>query len=614
VLSKIRLEKGKKFEISLATYKVALMLTKFIDGLSHDLSLGSEDAGIKHWDDFLIETDVDQWEHIQVKRQETPFSEKKVIRGKTKKKDKTLVDDELSEFDLSLRSLVDWLRTADAKISMIKRKFIFEISSLDTAVKRTLPIRKFKELSKVVKPTTTVAQLQAMAAKDQSVNIIYNYLVSWCGINGWDEMLDFFKAISFAQNGDEDDLDQRSFDLLSSYFSSVGDVILRIKNLIDEESTFPNKLTPRAVYCKVVDRLLPGKKKWTQFRKLENKWEVSGIHDPISDENARQVVNQVWSDTHNSELKVDVPVAFAGVLGDAILRMGLHFSSSSGFHTTNCGAWKEAAKLKVGETLGNEEDMDSFVLFNYSSFLPSEPRHLIGGVITHSETDELHDQMDQISWNLLVEKLDMKIDHMVNGKIRSLVEKRWFMWKEHLSNNKTDRNEFIHSSMRPMAESLNVLSRLRVGKKTVSVIANAMYLLLIVSICVSTDDDYSKVKECNVSSYALTHWSGPSETMSQVRKISDHGIADLMGKETAAILILAGTDAPISAIRSTPLSGLNDSLDLSAPNRPKIVITAIAYLENLVRNDLFEELQAYIIKQQKGQESDVTNKINSLTN
>lgn len=614
MLSKIRLERGKKFEISLATYKVAVMVTKFMDGLAHHLSLGSEDAGIKHWDDFLIETEVNCLEHIQVKRQETPFSKKKVIRGKTRKKaDQTLVDDELSEFDISLKSLLDWLKTTDVKKSIIKRKFIFEISNLDVLVKKELPIRKFKELAKVVKPATTVAQLQALASNDQSVKLIYDYLTSWCDITSWNDMLILFQVIYFVQNGDYDDLDERTFQLLSSYFTKTSDVILRIKNLVDEDSTFPNKLTPRAVFCVVSEYLLPGRKKWTQFRKVANEWEISGIHDDDQLENSRKVVQQVWTDKHSSELKLDVPPNSGGILGDAILRMALHFNSSSGFHTTECGAWREIAKVKVGATLGDERDLDSFTLYNYSSFCTSDFRPLDCRDKMEEETNELHDEMDQVCWDLIVDKIELKIDNMVSGNIRSLIEKRWIFWKDHLQNNKTDRNDFLHNSMLPIAEDIDVVGKLRVGRKTVHIIADAVYLLLIVSICLNeADDNWDKLKEPKVNIYALRFWSGPSGDLRNVRRIADYGINDLMGKETAEVLILSGTETPISAIRNNSLSGRNNSLDLTLPNRPKVIITAIPYIDYLVRNNEFKELKDYVNGQILDQANNLNNKISSL--
>jgi len=85
MLAKLRLDRTKKYELSIAVFEIAQMLAAFIEGRKHILSIGAE-QGIKGWDDFVVEESNGSHLHLQIKRQQTDFDSTHKADAKKKPK------------------------------------------------------------------------------------------------------------------------------------------------------------------------------------------------------------------------------------------------------------------------------------------------------------------------------------------------------------------------------------------------------------------------------------------------------------------------------------------------------------------------------------------------
>ena len=85
MLSKLRLKQTDKYEQAVATYEAVQMLVQYLlEGRHNARNIGSEQGGISHWDDFVIEQADGIFRHLQVKHQTTPFCSLLVNRKQKK--------------------------------------------------------------------------------------------------------------------------------------------------------------------------------------------------------------------------------------------------------------------------------------------------------------------------------------------------------------------------------------------------------------------------------------------------------------------------------------------------------------------------------------------------
>ncbi|MCJ2370766.1 ABC-three component system protein [Pseudomonas sp. RGM 3321] len=76
MIRRFRLEQKSLYEKLVIAQRLSDMLEKFLDGRRAPLEIGAEQGGIEEWDDVVIVHSRDSFEHLQIKRQSTPFCTK----------------------------------------------------------------------------------------------------------------------------------------------------------------------------------------------------------------------------------------------------------------------------------------------------------------------------------------------------------------------------------------------------------------------------------------------------------------------------------------------------------------------------------------------------------
>lgn len=160
-----------------------------------------------------------------------------------------------------------------------------------------------------------------------------------------------------------------------------------------------------------------------------------------------------------------------------------------------------------------------------------------------------------------------KIEEIPTDKsteLKDKVEELWNIWISEIGENINEINALFTSIVYPNAERKNIKSNLRIGLKTSELLANAIYLLLIIS--VSIGDKKSKWNKINknlsLKVIGLFSWSGSSEATIKFRPI-DRNIDQIIGKETASIL-------GFSKIRQYSEQITNNNLACNSINRTTI--------------------------------------------
>jgi len=78
---RFQLESKGRYEKLVIAQRLSDMLDKFLDGRIAPLRIGAEQGGIAERDDVVIHHNDEHWEHLQIKRQTSCFSDKHIDKA-----------------------------------------------------------------------------------------------------------------------------------------------------------------------------------------------------------------------------------------------------------------------------------------------------------------------------------------------------------------------------------------------------------------------------------------------------------------------------------------------------------------------------------------------------
>jgi hypothetical protein len=601
VLKKLRLDQTNKYELAIATNLIAQMLVNFILDREHSRSVGSEQGDIVKWDDFVIEKFDQSIEQIQVKRQHTDFSKDECIRGVISQGDNIGKPIKLSPFDESMYILAKWVKHNDPSISSPKRIFLFQVPDNTILIKNGLPLGKFHDLCHVeITPSTTVQKLELLAKSDNRTKKIFEWLTTWCGFSDWDHILRALRVLEIRQSANENDLDAQTEQILRECFNDTVKVRKSILSFIDENTSFTSAITPRPLLEALQVYLLPGVSTWTKYQNKGNNWEISGTHDTsyVTIESPKYVVPALWNSERKSELKFNAPIQTSSTtLSQAIIRLVLHLQNITAAQIFNLEVWREAAKNQIGNTLGvGENDFDSLNVIGVPDSNALSDSRRLTLVENNKEALSLSTEMYKITWIKICEYLERKIQGMAETELRNALDTRWRLWRNSFENNEAQQLEVCKSMLHPNAEGDDIISELRVGPKTSHLIANGIYLLLIVSVVFNENDNGWETfgEDLTVQTLALVYWSG-TPGKRKTRKLVEDGISDLLGKESSKILILSEVESSRSdVIDATIAYDKTQQSSMASPHKPILIVTHSIKLKRLIEKGNIQELKNFL--------------------
>lgn len=608
MIKKLSLDQTKIYEQTIATYEIAKMLVSFIKGRKHYLSVGAEQGDVDTWDDLVIEDKENHHIHYQIKRQNTKFSSDKCIRdcyGQGKRKGELR---DLSPIDKSMKALADWIKDSENDIS--SKEFHIELPTSEVEFKKNLSVRNFNEFIQIhYKPdVSTVQGLLDLANENASVQLVFEWLTTWCDFNDWEHILKLLSIIRVLNSGAENDIESRTNDLLSEVFVSdkIEQVRLKIKSYVIENTTFTGAIKPRALLLILKEYLLPNVGSWTQYKKQDSKWCISGINDIETNyeiERPSFVVPKVWDNDSLQNFKMNVEIGGTCKVTDSLLRLVIHQFGNSNAHCKNKEAIKNAIQSSIGGTLGiSENDVQNIsIVENTEIFDSSDSRQLT----TRSQGEEcssaLERAMDIETWNRVSNLFDRKINDMENiesTSLRNKIEDRWSTWKGQLVSDHDAINSLFRSMLHPIAEGDDIRGEYRIGSKTAPCLADSLYLLLIISISLDPNNEgnWNKISDkYDLVTIGLEYWSGEVGKRRRVRNIEDDGEV-IIGRESAHILIF-------SKVKTAP----NDIMDdlISTPSAreinsigdgkiPDLIMTYNKRFRKLISSGDFNRVQSYI--------------------
>ncbi len=438
MLKKLNLDQTKTYEICIATFNISEMLIAYIQGRKHFLRIGSEQGDIETWDDLIIEHENGLYEHIQVKRQHTDFSNDPCIRNYVHagKPQQRLRD--LSPIDKTLASLAQWSLTKNPCSSNPKRLFAIEVPDNTMSMKQNLKISHLSDFCKnEITPSTTASSLAYLQARHKNTENLFNWLTTWCGFTDWEHILKAFKALEIRQTGNEIDLERRTETLLNYCFNDSNAIRKQIHTYITDNSSYTSAISPRPLLGKLKSQCITGLVTWTQYVKDKAIWSISGTNDTGHDsiELAPKVVEGLWKPPRKSELKININSALDEALPSSLMRLIIHLPNLASAHLNNPSNWEARTRERIGGTLGVDVDdcYQQSIVDCSSTNTSSDSRTLSLIAESDKEAKALESTMDEHTWICICDCVNDNLLLMAATELRDNIEVRWSKWRVELN-------------------------------------------------------------------------------------------------------------------------------------------------------------------------------------
>lgn len=606
MLKKLSLDQTKTYEKCLASEEISKMLVAFVHGRQHHLAIGAEQGDIDKWDDLVIRNSVGGCIYIQVKRQTTPFSIDSITRDTyTQGKRQGLLRD-LSQLDETLKSLGK--RISKSSSNDLRNEFWLELPEGSIQIKKNLEIRHLRTLCEIqITSVTTPNDLIALASINPNANNIYLWLTTWCDFIDWEHILKALRFLKIRNSGFEADINDRVKNNLSHIFKTteLERVHMLILSYLEKNATFAGAIRPRQLLHQLKDYLIPDISRWTLFKTDGSSWNISGIHD-LEDNNEIErpsvIVPSLWAigNPNVRSLRIHGDCPENCLVSESLMRLSLHPQGSFDILCSNKSSWKNSIKIKTGGTIGVAKDdlKDSRMLDGLELCSPSEPKEIITIDEMEELAQKLHYEMYMNTFKLVDSAILDKVRAMKKCELRNEVESRWISWKLLLEKSVDEQKELFSKILHPRAEGKSISGELRVGPKTVDLLSEAMYLLLVVSVCLGDEDNQtwkSVTDKLKMTSVGLAYWSGPADGAKKVIEIDDdEGFNKLLENEPEQIIIIpqsALTD--LEAFKDDISGDISKSELLPYPNYPKLFITKDRNFIRKLRNGVISELRQY---------------------
>lgn len=605
MLKKLRLKKADQYELAIATSYIADMLVGFIEGHEHYHELGCEQGGIQKWDDLVLKDSEEIYTHVQVKRQTTDFDERDVsnlyqgapYKGKA------------SPLDETMASLAKWVEDNDEEAVKKRKKFIIELPSGDISIKSNkdlnldFEVRHFHDLCSQFNDATTVEGLKSQQSACDDTNNLFLWLTKWCDFMDWSHILNAMLILEIKDSGRENVIHERVERDLCRCFKDGKSVRKKIQEYINENSNYPDTITPRLFMHELVAHLRDDLSTWTQYQN-DNGWSVAGIHDERRDgiEKPSRVVNKLWGgDNKKRALKVSAssPSNLYEMLPRHIVHLALHIQAPSSAYFQDLPAWRNVTENSI-VTLGTDDNdliKNLSWVENTAPLSASEPHDLTSTRECDEQAESLLLHIYDTTWKNVYTELEKEISSMKKSDLKYAVDERWVSWKKKLNQDPVERNNLLKKMLKPTCESENIQAELRVGLKTVGILVKGLLMHLVVSVALdSKESGWRECKGSKLQVIALSHWSGPAGSPRKARDLADDA-ASILGKEPASILILSRVkDTPEVLYEETLASSSITQNHLATAHRPELLVTNYRALRKLIENGDISSIREHLEK------------------
>ncbi|MFL1551186.1 ABC-three component system protein [Pseudomonas sp. D47] len=633
MIKRFRLEQKSHYERLVIAQRLSDMLDKFLGGRLAPIEIGAEQGGIKEWDDVVILHASGQYEHLQIKRQTTPFCTKAPDKGeylasrsqkKKQQQTKTPSDPNLpstpestdkqdavegSVLDSAFGHLASWSASDEGQLAP-DRTFSLTLLGAHLGIKNKLTVNHLDEFCGLCRQDGV--DLEALAARDDGpTKSIYQWLTTWCGFTDWAHIQNTMKRVTVVCVGNEANLEKRAIESLERHFINPKQTLDLLIAYITSNTSDVSAVQCHAVVRHLRAMLRPDIETWTQYllgqpASGNNPWSVSGTHNVEGATSiagcSNAVVEHLWSTvSRNSRLRIyakhSAPAGTSLTLPSAILRLALHLQQGSQSLLLDESSWRTSAGHQIGHTLGNgERDLKDLPWFeNPESLVCAAQRDLTTQIAARTEAEALARAMDEVVWKQLRESVSARLGEIKDLALLNAMDMTWQSWSSELTVDCVSRQLLLEQLLYPATEGMNATHALRVGPRTIEMMDVAIVTLLLVAVAVGGDGaNWRSFPNCGeVLSIALKHWSGPATDKGCVRELSEDGLMAVVGPSPASVVILSGVSAsPTTLLDEGMADDAGTSTSMAAERRPQLLVTRFKAIQFL-RQGTLQSVQQY---------------------
>lgn len=625
MIRRFRLEQKGGYEKLVIAQRLSDMVEKYLDGRPAPLLIGAEQGGIGEWDDVVVYHADEHYEHLQIKRQTTPFSDKHIdkadyiesyrprARGKAATSATPVVPPDSaidSELDKAMKSLSAWSLNPQSK-QPPARAFSLILLGLEVVIKGKpndfITANHLHEFCRLCKQDgLDLAALSSRA--DTPTQNVYKWLTTWCGFADWDHVRQTMRALTIHAVGSEENLEDRACESLGRHFNDPQATLDKLVGYISTNTTDVNAISCHAMVSHLKDARRSDAETWTQYLMKPpagSSWMVAGTHNlngtssfPVPHA-ATEVVSHHWAASgKNRRLRLHAtycpPTPNTVAIPSAILRLALHLKSGSHCLLLGEPLWRQGAENELGRTLGvSERDLDELPWIDNSEALScASGRELSTILATRDESSALHTAMNDFVWEQLQARITARLSTISDTPLLAALEPKWCSWAAELTADAAARESLFEQLMYPKTEGLDGKHALRVGPRTADLLETAILMLLLVCVAIGNDDgNWREIPEVgDVLSIALKSWSGASGDHGGARPIADDLMA-VLGPSPSPVVILAGVEgSPTSLLDSGMADDFETSNSMAAERQPRLLVTRFGVLKYL-RTGTLAQLQ-----------------------
>ncbi|QUE74157.1 hypothetical protein [Stutzerimonas stutzeri] len=236
MIRRFRLEQKGRYEKLVIAQRLSDMVDNYLDGRPAPLLIGAEQGGIGEWDDVVIYHADEHYEHFQIKRQTTPFSDKHIDKADYIKSYKPKAGNKAaasatpvvpsdsaidSELDKAMKSLSAWSLTPQSKQPPV-RAFSLILLGLEVVIKGkpsdSITANHLHEFCRLCKQDGL--DLAALSSRpDTPTQNVYKWLTTWCGFTDWDHVRQTMRTLTIHAVGSEENLEERACESLGRHFN-----------------------------------------------------------------------------------------------------------------------------------------------------------------------------------------------------------------------------------------------------------------------------------------------------------------------------------------------------------------------------------------------------------
>ncbi len=592
------------YQAKVVTMHVAEMVTNFVCGEHHVTEIGTECGQFPTWDDFVSLDSTNKLStHYQVKSGSTNFSTSKVDNLTPTSIDKCFIE------------IARWVKSQD--FSSGQRKFVLIVEDSAPMLREGLTLKELQEFhNKEIQMCTDSTSIKILQGKEK-FKTIFAYLKNICEFDSDQSIIDGLKHLEILVKNTAKEIEVDTNKTLKRISTNPDSTRILIENLITNITSSANSIKPRLLLQLIEQHLHSQIPKWTLYKIHRDTCSKSGIHD-IGGESVEcptQFVPALWKRSSKGRLILDFPAFEEPIrLLASLMRLSIHFQDGT------AAEMEKAQRIailtfigqKLGKTIGKKSEGDFCDNINIqetgNASFPIASNILEGFDKVEKEADEIDLEMNRTLCSQVCKAVSDKISNDYRPSITTDIttktgyEKlmsRWGKWEKIIHDDSKRATMQFEYMLSPQSEKLEGWASLRVGPKTVDLLANGLLMLLIVSIsCDGSDSDWNIVagnRSMNVISNE--EWSGTNFNYRKPRSITDsNSIDELLEGNKPDILLFSATEESPELIFEKSLAGSNAEKMLFASKHGSIVIiTNNSKFKKRARNGSFDEIYNQIL-------------------